>query len=62
MMKLVEAFGFHLSMVAGSHHINVFYSEEDEGWFADIPNLSTCSAFGQTPDEALHEVEVAKDA
>jgi len=44
------------------YHINVFYSEEDEGWIADIPDLSSCNAFGQTPDEALHEVEIAKDA
>ena len=44
------------------YHINVFYSEEDEGWIADIPDLSSCNAFGQTPDEALREVEVAKDA
>ena len=44
------------------YHINIFYSEEDEGWIADIPDLEPCSAFGETPDEALHEVEVAKDA
>jgi predicted RNase H-like HicB family nuclease len=24
--------------------------------------LKACSAFGQTPDEALREVEIAKDA
>ncbi|MBN2132507.1 MAG: type II toxin-antitoxin system HicB family antitoxin [Sedimentisphaerales bacterium] len=44
------------------YHINIFYSEEDEGYIADIPDLESCSAFGHTPDEALHEVEVAKDA
>lgn len=44
------------------YHINLFYSEEDEGWIADIPDLEPCSAFGDTPDEALHEVEIAKDA
>jgi predicted RNase H-like HicB family nuclease len=44
------------------YHINIFFSEEDEGWIADIPDLESCSAFGHTPDEALHEVEVAKDA
>lgn len=44
------------------YHINIFYSEEDGGYIADIPDLEHCSAFGNTPDEALAEVEVAKRA
>ena len=44
------------------YHINIFYSQEDEGYIADIPDLEACSAFGKTPDDALHEVEIAKDA
>ena len=44
------------------YHINIFYSEEDEGYIADIPDLNFCSAFGTTPDEALHEVLIAKQA
>jgi predicted RNase H-like HicB family nuclease len=44
------------------YHINIFYSEEDEGYIADIPDLVTCSAFGETPEEALREVEMAKHA
>jgi predicted RNase H-like HicB family nuclease len=42
------------------YHINIFFSEEDEGYIADIPDLSMCSAFGGTPAEALAEVETAK--
>ncbi len=42
------------------YHINIFYSEEDEGYIADIPDLEVCSAFGETPGEALIEVEIAK--
>jgi predicted RNase H-like HicB family nuclease len=42
------------------YHINVFYSEEDEGWIADIPDLTCCSAFGASPEEALREVLIAK--
>ena len=38
------------------YHINLFYSEEDGGWIADIPDLACCSAFGETPEEALQEV------
>lgn len=44
------------------YHINIFYSEEDGGYVADIPDLPVCSAFGQTPAEALAEVERAKAA
>ncbi|MFC1498219.1 type II toxin-antitoxin system HicB family antitoxin [Verrucomicrobiota bacterium] len=44
------------------YHINIFYSEEDEGYIADIPDLEACSAFGKNADDALHEVEIAKDA
>ncbi len=42
------------------YHINIFYSEEDEGYIADIPDLKYCSAFGDTPEEALREVLIAK--
>jgi len=42
------------------YHINIFYSEEDGGYIADIPDLDTCSAFGATPEDALREVERAK--
>ena len=42
--------------------IIVFWSEEDGGWVADVPDLKSCSAFGDTPEEALAEVQVAMDA
>lgn len=32
------------------YHINIFYSEEDGGYIADIPDLEACSAFGETPE------------
>jgi len=44
------------------YHINIFYSEEDGGYIADISDLNSCSAFGSTPEEALKEVQIAKDA
>ena len=43
------------------YHINIFYSDEDGGYIADVPDLSACSAFGSTPEEALAEVEKAKE-
>jgi predicted RNase H-like HicB family nuclease len=44
------------------YHINIFYSDEDGGYIADIPDLKSCSAFGETAEEALGEVEIAKAA
>jgi predicted RNase H-like HicB family nuclease len=44
------------------YHINVFYSEEDGGYVADIPDLEACSAFGASAEEALAEVAKAKEA
>jgi predicted RNase H-like HicB family nuclease len=44
------------------YHINVFYSDEDSSYVADIPDLEACSAFGSSPEEALTEVELAKEA
>jgi len=41
--------------------IEIFYSEEDEGYIAVVPELSGCSAFGETPEEALKEVKVAME-
>ena len=43
------------------YHINIFYSEEDNGYIADIPDLEYCSAFGENPEEALIEVIKAKE-
>jgi predicted RNase H-like HicB family nuclease len=42
------------------YHINVFYSEEDECYIADIPDLKYCSAHGKSPEEAVREVQAAK--
>lgn len=44
------------------YHINIFFSEDDEGYIADIPDLVYCSAFGETPEAALHEALIAKAA
>jgi predicted RNase H-like HicB family nuclease len=44
------------------YHINIFYSDEDKGYIADIPDLAHCSAFGESPEEALIQALVAKKA
>ncbi len=44
------------------YHTNIFWSEEDESYIADIPDLKYCSAFGDTPEQALAELQIAKAA
>ncbi len=44
------------------YHINLFYSDDDDGYIADIPDLIHCSAFGNSPEEALKEVLTAKQS
>lgn len=41
--------------------IEIFYSEEDEGHMAIVPELPECSAFGETEEEALKEIKIAID-
>ena len=41
--------------------IEIFYSEEDEGYMAIVPELPGCSAFGETEEDALREVKIAMD-
>jgi predicted RNase H-like HicB family nuclease len=48
--------------VMKDYHVNIFYSQDDEGYIADIPDLEACSAFGATPAAALAQVELAKAA
>jgi len=42
------------------YHINVFFSDEDGCYVADIPDLEFCSALGDSPEEAVRELEIAK--
>jgi predicted RNase H-like HicB family nuclease len=44
------------------YHINLFWSAEDECWVADVPDLRFCSAFGDSPETAVREVQVAMHA
>ena len=38
------------------YHINIFWSDRDGCWIADVPDLKYCSAHGATPTEAVEEV------
>jgi predicted RNase H-like HicB family nuclease len=43
------------------YHINLFWSQRDASWVADVPDLKSCAAFGDTRDEAFDEVCIAID-
>ncbi len=40
--------------------IVVFWSDADQAWLADVPDLTYCTAHGDTPEEALREAVVAR--
>lgn len=42
------------------YRIEVFWSDEDECWIANVPGLKYCSAHGETPEEAFAEAQIAK--
>jgi predicted RNase H-like HicB family nuclease len=44
------------------YHINLFWSEPDGAWVVDLPDLQSCSGFGDIPTEALAEIERAIEA
>jgi len=41
--------------------IEIFYSEEDEGYVAIVPELAGCSAFGESEEAALKEIMTAME-
>ena len=47
---------------APKYPILIFWSDEDECFVADMPDLRYCSAFGDTPEEALAEILIAQEA
>ena len=46
-------------MSVAKYHIDLFWSDEDDCWVANVPDLKYCSAFGDTPAEAAREIEIA---
>jgi predicted RNase H-like HicB family nuclease len=48
--------------MTAKYHIDLFWSEPDGAWVADVPDLQSCSAFGNSPAEALDEIEKAMEA
>lgn len=41
--------------------IAIFPDEEDGDYIAIVPDLRGCSAFGDTPEDALREIQIAKE-
>ena len=48
--------------MTAKYRIDLFWSEADGAWFADVPDLQSCSALGNIPAEAQAEVELAMGA
>src|SRR2546428_834016 len=46
-------------MTMDHYDMKVSFSKEDKGWIATAPELRGCSAFGESAEEALEELEVA---
>lgn len=42
--------------------IEVFWSDEDAGYIATVPDLPGCSAWGATLGDAVREIEDAQQA
>lgn len=42
--------------------IEVFWSSDDDGYIAIVPDMEGCNAFGETEEEAIHEVQIAAEA
>jgi predicted RNase H-like HicB family nuclease len=43
----------------GRYSVVIFWSDEDRCFIANLPDFKTCSAHGDTPEEALREIQVA---
>lgn len=40
------------------YEINIYWSEEDQAFIAEVPELAGCAADGATYQEALNNVEI----
>jgi predicted RNase H-like HicB family nuclease len=45
-----------------NYPIDVFWSDEDHIWIANVPDLALCTGHGSTPQDAVKEVGVAVEA
>jgi predicted RNase H-like HicB family nuclease len=45
--------------VIQNYPIDVFWSDIDQVWIANVPDLQFCSGHGDTPHAAVEEVEIA---
>ncbi len=50
-----------MSKQSPRYEIDIFYSAEDEAYIANVPELTYCSAWGDTYEEALEQVQVAME-
>ena len=41
------------------YHINLSWSDPDQCWLADVPDLPFCTAHGASPEEAARAIQTA---
>ena len=44
------------------YHINIYWSDEEACYCADVPDLKHCTGQGDSPEEALEDVLEVRDA
>jgi predicted RNase H-like HicB family nuclease len=44
------------------YHINLFWSDKDESWIADVPELTCCPARDPTRETTLAGIQIAISA
>jgi predicted RNase H-like HicB family nuclease len=49
-------------MMSNNYAINLIWSDEDNGYIAIVPEFSNLTAFGETPQQAIEEAQVALSA
>jgi hypothetical protein len=59
---LVRQYDLQLEDSMTGYSLEVFWSEEDQAWVANVPDLAFCTAHGPTPHDAVAEVEAAAGA
>jgi predicted RNase H-like HicB family nuclease len=54
--RLAKRIGREVRIEPMKYLVEVFWSDDDEGYIAIVPDLPGCSAFGETPKAAVHQI------
>ena len=48
-------------MIMPKYSILIYWSDEDECYLAEVPELAGCMAHGDTPEDAAREIQTAME-